>query len=239
MSFKDWLFGKQTSDDFSIVDSNYVSGSSAYAELIDTSSDSFTVPRELDKDLNKNLEVMKVIYNTKINSDIVLRPFSFKINSKSFSAFIVYIDGLSDSDLINNFLLKPLMIDKHYVNAISDDITDYVYNFLLPQNSVKLVNNFNKIASSINSGNCVLFINTINQAFDIDVKNFKQRSVDTPSNETVIMGPQEAFVENIRTNTSLLRRIVNNENLVIENIEIGKISRTRCALCYMHNLTNR
>ena len=46
--------------------------------------------------------------------------------------------------------------------------------------------------------------------------------MDKPANEIVIKGPHEAFVENLRTNTSLIRRIVNNENLVIENIEIGE-----------------
>ena len=87
-------------------------------------------------------------------------------------------------------------------------------------------------------GNCALFVDTLNLALDIEVKGFKQRSVDSPNNEIVIKGPHEAFVENIRTNTSLIRRIVNNENLIIENLEVGKITKTKCAVCYMKNITN-
>lgn len=87
-------------------------------------------------------------------------------------------------------------------------------------------------------GNCVLFVDTLEKAFDIEVKGFKQRSVDTPDNEIVIKGPHEAFVENIRTNTSLIRRIINNENLIIENVEVGKITKTKCAICYMQDITN-
>ncbi|MBO5004476.1 MAG: spore germination protein [Clostridia bacterium] len=98
--------------------------------------------------------------------------------------------------------------------------------------------NFLILYLGINSGNCALFVDTINIAFDIDVKGFKQRSIDSPNNEIVIRGPHEAFVENLRTNTSLLRRTVNNENLVIENIEIGDISNTKCAVCYMKNIAN-
>lgn len=75
-------------------------------------------------------------------------------------------------------------------------------------------------------------------AFDIEVKGFKQRSVDSPNNEIVIKGPHEAFVENIRTNTSLIRRIVNNENLIIENLEVGNITNTKCAICYIKNIAN-
>lgn len=79
---------------------------------------------------------------------------------------------------------------------------------------------------------------TLSIAFDIEVKGFKQRSIDVPNNEIVIKGPHEAFVENIRTNTSLIRRIVNNENLIIENLEVGKITKTKCAVCYMKNIAS-
>jgi len=54
----------------------------------------------------------------------------------------------------------------------------------------------------------------------------------------VIRGSQEGFTENIRTNTSLIRRIVNNENLIIENVKVGKLSKTNCAICYMKNIAN-
>lgn len=87
-------------------------------------------------------------------------------------------------------------------------------------------------------GNCALFVETLSTAFDIDVKGFKQRSVDVPNNEIVIKGPHEAFVENIRTNTSLIRRIVNNENLIIENLEVGKVTKTKCAVCYIKDIAN-
>ena len=87
-------------------------------------------------------------------------------------------------------------------------------------------------------GNCALFIDTLSIAFDIEIKGFKQRSVDKPSNEIVIKGPHEAFVENIRTNTSMLRRIINNENLIIENVEVGNLTKTKCAICYIQDLAN-
>ena len=118
------------------------------------------------------------------------------------------------------------------------DLSNYLMGCLMPQNAVKEVTDFDQAASGINSGNCALFVDTLSTAFDIEVKGFKQRSVDSPNNEIVIKGPHEAFVENIRTNTSLIRRIVNNENLIIENLEVGKITKTKCAVCYMKNITN-
>ena len=163
---------------------------------------------------------------------------------------------MTDSVIINDFVLKPLMLkNKNNTFQTSNNTTitnhtpsseknklknlaNYIYTNLVPDNNLSKQTKFEKIISDINSGNCVLFVDTLNIAFDIDAKGFKQRSIDRPQIENVIKGPQEAFVENIRTNTSLLRRLVNNQNLIIENIEIGELSKTKCALCYMQNIAN-
>ena len=211
----------------------------------------------------KNLEFIQSKFNSLINSDIVLREFDLKCNGKQYNAFLVYIDGMTDSVNINDFVLKPLMLrnksntyieenksikkfnynSKKNVSHTSNknaksNLSNYIYTNLIPNNNLSKQTEFSKIISDINSGNCVLFVDTLNIAFDIDAKGFKQRNIDRPQIENVIKGPQEAFVENIRTNTSLLRRLVNNQNLIIENIEIGELSKTKCALCYMQNIAN-
>ncbi len=209
--------------------------------------------------LKDNLEYMQNKYHSIINSDILTREFNLIAKNKQYSAFLLYIDGMVDTALINDFILEPLMLcnrtstsfetcDKIISQTVSNNINirkvkkfnllDYIFNNLMPQNSVKKVQDFDELVSSINSGNCALFVDTLDTAFDIDVKGFKQRSVDKPNNEIVVRGAQEAFTEVIRTNTSLLRRLVNNENLIIENMEVGNLSNTKCAVCYMKNIAN-
>lgn len=206
--------------------------------------------------LQVNLEYLKYKYNTLINSDIEIREFTLLANNKQYSAFLLYIDGMVDSKIVNDFILKPLML-RNKANtfegdiakvAISNnitvrkkknfDLTNYIFNNLMPQNSVKKVEEFKEIIADVNTGNCALFIDTLNIAFSIEVKGFKSRSVSNPNNEIVVRGSQEAFVEVIRTNTSMLRRIINNENLIIENTTVGKISNTKIAICYIKNIVN-
>lgn len=213
------------------------------------------IEEKVFKSYEKNLEYMNKKYNVSINSDIVVRKFLLTAKNKKYHAFLFFIDGMSDSDLINNYVLKPLMLrnmnntyDENNLKEKSDkfvtvkksdnNLQEYIYNVLIPQNNITKQTDFAEICSSINLGNCVLFIDTIDVCFDIDVKGFKQRSIDKPQNENIIKGSQEAYVEDIRTNTSLLRRLVNNENLIIEDITIGNISKTKCALCYMQNIIN-
>ena len=212
--------------------------------------------KKVSANIKENKEFINIKYNTLITSDIIIRNFKLKSNNKSYSAFIIYIDGMSDSNLINRFILQPLMMrnkanmyktqslktynkgKKVIIKKNSNNLAVEIENSLLPQNSLVKETDFNNIFSAINMGNCVLFVDTIAIAFNLDVKGFKQRSVSTPNNEIIIKGPQEAFVESIRVNTSMLRRATNTENLVIENVSIGKISKTPCAICYLKNIAN-
>ena len=228
-------------------------------DTVDEKSTPNEQPQKIEKSLSENLKYLQTTYNTLINSDIVIREFTLNARNKQYDAFLLYIDGMIDSNLLNDFVLKPLMArsentlyEGSYKKVISEsvtnnvtirkiekfNITEYLQKCLIPQNSVKQVDSFEQIISGVNSGNCALFVDTLNLAFDIEVKGFKQRSIDSPNNEVVVKGSQEAFVENIRTNTSILRRIINNENLIIENINIGEVSKTKCGICYMQNITN-
>lgn len=206
-----------------------------------------------------NTDYLKSKYNLLINSDIIFRDFVLNARGKQYNALLIFIDGMINTEIMNEFILEPLMMrsrnnlfnssqNRVISEAVANNITvrkikkfnlpNYISSCLVPQNAIKQVSTFEEAISGINSGNCALFVDTLDIAFDIEVKGFNQRSIEKPSNEIVIKGPHESFVENIRTNTSLIRRFVNNENLVIENISIGNITKTKCGVCYISGLAN-
>ena len=218
-----------------------------------------TVPKNIYSNISNNQEYIKSRYNILINSDVNIREFYVTAKGKKYKAFILFIDGMVKTELINEYVLKPLMLrnisntfnneenrvlsedkkNKVTIRKIKKfDLKKYIIECLLPENNAKQINTFEEIITSVNSGDCALFIDTLNVAFGIDVKGFQQRTIDTPQTETVIKGSQEAFVENLRTNTSSLRRIINNENLIIENVELGRITKTKCAICYIKDIAN-
>ena len=230
-----------------------------YTKISTSEEDKKLSPKKIYQSIDVNLDYIKTRYNTLINNDIVIREFYLTARNKQYKAFLLFIDGMVDSELINSYVLKPLMLrnsantyeldeDRIISEAKTNNITirkvkkfdikDYILEKLIPENNVKAVSSFDEIINDVNSGNCALFIDTIDIVFDIDVKGFEKRVIDTPQTETVIKGPQEGFVENLRTNTSSLRRIINNEGLIIENIEVGNITKTKCAICYMKDIAN-
>lgn len=219
----------------------------------DTSND------KVFQSLDVNLEYMKTRFNTLINSDIKIREFTLNARNKQYNAFLVYIDGMISQDIMNNYILKPLMLknsansyegnqNRIVAEAKTNNITvrkvkkfniiEYISNCLLPQNTVENRTKFDDIVADINSGSCALFIDTLDICFSIEVKGFERRGLTSPNNEIIVRGPQVGFTENLRTNTSLLRRYINNENLIIESVNVGKLSKTSCAICYLKNVAN-
>lgn len=219
-------------------------------------------PQKIFTEIDKNLDFLKYKYNALICNDVIIREFSLLAQNIEYKAFVMYIDGMVDSPVINEFILSPLMmrnranifddkqkkfvseekIDnvtlKNFKKSKEKNLVDFIYNSLIPQNSVDKVTDFSDIYSAINMGNCMLFVDSLDTAFNLDVKGFKQRNIDSPSNEVVVRGSQEAFVENIRTNTSMIRRLVNNENLVMETLTVGQITKTQVSIGYIKSLAN-
>ena len=178
----------------------------------DTKVLEYTEEKNIFPSIDVNLEYLKSRYNSMVNSDIIIRNFTLTARNKQFKAFLFYIDGMVDTKLINDFILNPLML-RNQSNTYHDsenqiiseavtnnitvrkikkfDMSDYIYNCLIPQNSVNREKEFSKIFDSINSGNCALFIDTLDVCFDIDVKGFKQRGIDTPKRTVEVYIPDE------------------------------------------------
>ena len=54
----------------------------------------------------------------------------------------------------------------------------------------------------------------------------------------VIRGPREGFVESIHINTALLRRRIHSPQLWIQEVEVGRITRTRVGIAYIKGLAD-
>ena len=67
----------------------------------------------------------------------------------------------------------------------------------------------------------------------MDTRGFEKRTIGRPEAEKVVLGAHESFSESIRTSITLIRRIVQREDLVTEFLSVGGRMKTRCALLYL------
>ena len=206
----------------------------------------------VQSNLSKNLEYLKIKYNMLINSDIKIREFYLTVQNIKIPAFILYIDGMVSSKDINDFVLQPIFLrnsikmkatlkklsNEEKTKCIKSNLENFLYSNLIPQNSISKESKFKKIISKVNNGFCVLFVDGLTCALCIEAKGFQTRSISKPITEEVVKGSHEGFVENLRTNTSMIRKIVNNERLTIEEISIGSLNQTQVSICYLKDITN-
>ena len=208
-------------------------------EFRDCTAGDEILKKKISKDLELNIQVVKRIYKIPDNSDLVTRKYNITVKDKVLKGFIVFIDGMTDRASISNNILQPLMLLSNLdIRENIHDIGEFIYNRLLPFNQIKKVCDFKEITESVNFGGCAVFVDGLEYAFAADVKSWEHRGVDTPRSETVIRGSQEAFNEQLRANTALIRKILKDKDLMIESTTIGKRSNTPCAVMYIRDIAN-
>lgn len=170
----------------------------------------------------KELE-SKVKATFKNSSDMVITT----IKTVHGEALIVFVDGMTDKDLIDRDIVRPLrspQFDGDVSNAISS-----VYN---------ISEKYSKSVEDVLDGNVAVYFEGEGKAWIVEFKNWMQRSVEEPSAESVIRGPKEGFTENLRTNTALIRRKLKTPDLVFESMTLGKVTNTDICVAYIDGIVN-
>ena len=193
----------------------------------------------ISKKLSDNIDYLKKAYSIPKNGDIVLREFDIVAKDKTIPASIIFYDGMTDRNIIDLAILQPLMLLSNLeVKGKEDQLSEYISKHLLVHNQTKITQKMSKVIDEINFGGCGVFIDGIDVAFACDVKGWEHRGVDRPEIESVVRGPQEGFTETIRVNTALVRKILKDEDLIVEDVSVGKRSKTPCSLLYIKDIVN-
>lgn len=186
-------------------------------------------------DIQSNIDYMYKKFNAPVNKDIIIRKFTI---GNKYKAFLAFIDGMADKATINNFILRPLLMEINFNNMDEQCQLDYIFENVLEINQVTKVDIPEDVIYQILSGSTALFIDGCNYYVLCETKGFEKRAVEKPLSEGVVRGPQEAFNESLRTNITLVRRIIKNSNLTTEFIKTGKQNNNQCAIMHINGLTN-
>jgi spore germination protein KA len=202
-------------------------------------------PKEKNKDdhIPKELsEAIQVIKNDTNNSnDVVIRKLSIG-REQNLDAALVFVDGMANVEVMNRDLISPLMYKAVIDEAMLKDrvsLFAYLSQSVISVNEVELVETISEATNGFLNGDVVLLINGIEKAAVINSKGWEKRSVSEPQSEAVVRGPRESFTENLRTNTSLIRRKIKNQSLVLESMVIGRKSHTNIAIAYINGVAKQ
>lgn len=180
--------------------------------------------------LSGNYETDRSFLKTRLekSSDVLFRDFL--ISGKR--AMLVFCDGLCESVLVNEAILKPLTnikISPFNNGKIENIIAEKTYS----GTDLKRIKNLNEVFPLLFSGFCVLLCEDAGEIIAFSAQGFIKRSVDQPFTEVEEKGSMESFVENLTDNISLLRRKLKTPFLKAEQLKVGSTSNTRVCVCYL------
>ena len=176
------------------------------------------------------------------SSDFKTRIFTFKgPGGKNEKALLAFMDGLTDSAVINDSIIKPLMHGLRNFTPASTgrkSKVERINDVLLSVGEIETAADLDTAISGILNGDCAMFVEGCTECTIISSKGFEKRGVEQPSYDISMRGPRESFNENLRTNTSLLRRRVKNSRLTFESMVVGRKTNTNLCITYIDGLAD-
>lgn len=195
---------------------------------------------EISSNIEDNIKLLKDTF--KDCNDMVFREFNIG-GPDGRKMFLCYIDGMADKILLNNFVLKPIMIT---VREVKPDFEEVRSTFVdATKNSGMTVSDFREsdkmddVLTMIMSGETALFFDTYEKAFIIATRLWPARGPSEPSGETVIRGPRDGLTETMRFNTALVRRRIRDTNFKVKQSQVGVRSKTDIAILYIDDIVDK
>lgn len=188
----------------------------------------------LSESLEDNVALVQKLF-TDVDTIRVRRIVNSHESSLKYA--IVYSKGVVDHVLINEYIIKPLIISN--AGTPGRGIIDSVISQVLQADDTEKTNSIKAIVEAISYGDTVLFAEGACEAVTITTKGFTERAVDEPDSERSLSGPREGFTESLMTNLSLLRRKVRTNELKMKMRVFGRRTQTKACICYMEGIVNQ
>ncbi|MGN7356287.1 spore germination protein [Paenibacillus sp. SAF-054] len=193
----------------------------------------------LSADMKENLQ--KIQDDMGNSQDLIIRQL--ETERLELQMAFVYIEGLVDNTAVSEFTIQTVLDE---TSSISDSVNkpglDELGRVFKHQAfSVGQINKsseWKEVYMHLLSGDTILFLNGSDEVIIAGTQGGERRSVTEPSSQTVIRGPREGFTESIRTNTSLLRRKIKSPNLWLEEMKIGRVTKTDIGVMYIKGIVS-
>lgn len=186
----------------------------------------------IESDISINEQILRAIFQD--CSDVVFHSAQIQMRTKTLA---LYIAGLPDIKHLDDITLK-LMFSSCQQDIQKSDYIEQVPQGI-PVSESKKVSLISDIVENVLKGDVVFLFDGEEQGLAVSVQGTETRSIEEPAMEPVIRGPREGFVENIKSNTSLLRRRLRSAHLKMESFSIGKLSRTEVTVVYIRGIATK
>lgn len=187
----------------------------------------------INKCISESITKVKNDFNN--SSDIEISYFKFNNNINPTCAS-VYIKSLVDENVVKSLSLEIAKLEyegcgnKFQINA------DMLKNYFSNVSHSREESNYKVLYENLLYGNIVFLVDGYDKFYTVNASSSESRSIDTPTSQTIIRGPKDAFTEKINSNILLIRKRIKSKDLMLENLSVGDITQTQVSLMYIKNI---
>lgn len=186
----------------------------------------------LTSDISMNEQVLREVFRN--CSDVVFRQI---ISHGEIRMLLVYVDGLIDTKMLEQVVLKPLLFEGmpdgfEKVQSVSQIVQEQ----LIAIAETKAVHKVSEVVEGVLKAHLAILTQGESLALIADLKGFEKRAVEEPSAEIAVRGPRDGFTETLRVNTTLVRRRIRSPKLKMEALTVGKLSQTDIVIAYVEGV---
>ncbi|QSF46861.1 spore germination protein [Paenibacillus tianjinensis] len=189
------------------------------------------LPEMLYPDLAYNVERMQLEF---LNcSDILYRNCSIGGLNR---ATLIYVDGMCDVQAVDEFVLQPLIEHFRRSSMVDEGREVELKGIFIPTLKIRIVYETKEVIKAVLRGETAILTEGNAFAMIADLIKMEKRAIEEPTSEKVVRGPRDAFMETLRTNTSLLRRRLRSSQLKLESMTLGNVTETDIVIGYMEGI---
>lgn len=190
---------------------------------------------EIQKCLKENIINIKNTFHD--SSDLIVRNIKAGFKG-SFEISVVYLDGIIDLDLIQEYVVKPLL-EPFKTVGFKESLIDQIIERIIESADVKTTTQFKESTDAIVQGSTVLLINGYRKGIIIPSPKWAERSIEVSIGERTARGPQIGLTEKMKTNINLIRSSLKTPDLCVETVEFGSISPTSVSILYIEGIVDK
>ncbi|QNO14518.1 spore germination protein [Alkalicella caledoniensis] len=186
--------------------------------------------------IEENINLLKKIFNK--CDDIKEKRFKLDVQGER-ECMLYFLSGITNETTITDTIIKPLALkEKSDFPSLDAGILNLVENHLLINHGGQKVEKPVEAIKGILTGKALLLIDGYGHGYVLDVKKLPARTIEEPTTQTLVRGPREGFVENLKDNLGLVRKRIKTPDFKVEMKKIGHLTETDVAVCYIKNIVD-
>ncbi len=162
-----------------------------------------------------------------------------EFKERKFTAFnepcvLWFLDTISNEEFLSSEVIKPLTEKTETLENINFKTIESI----IIGATIKNCPNIKTAKQQLAKGSGIVFFEKSSIFVEIPLKLVPKRAIMEPPTNNVVRGPREGFIEDYKTNLSLIRARLSTNKLKIVELDVGSLTKTKVCVTYLKGIAS-